>query len=137
MILMICLSRFSDEHTSHISDKIRVCGCKRFEICSVEIRLLKIIFTVQNHIHIGWKKLRGLNESSYLPLCLWLYLNFTDRKHVHILHVVKQHFWVHVLGNHKQSLCSKCPLSISTVIENARVALQITNRKKRTLKPII
>ena len=40
---------------------------------------------------------RGLNESSYLPLSLWLYLNFTDRKHVHILHVVKEHFWVHVL----------------------------------------
>ena len=81
----------------HISHFWRVCGCKRFEICSVETWLLKTVSTAQNHIHIGWKKARGLTESSYLPLCPWLYLNITYRKHIHIPHVVKEHFWVHVL----------------------------------------
>ena len=85
--------------------------------------------------------LHGRKHGVGMKVAIYLYdygCIFTGRKHVQILHVVKEHFWVHVLGNHKQqSLCSKRPLSISTVMENARVALQITNRKRRTLKPII
>ena len=68
MILTICWSNFSYESTSHISEMIRVCGSKWFEICSTEIGLLKIVFTAQNHIYIAWKKTWGWNESSYLPL---------------------------------------------------------------------
>lgn len=61
---------------------------------------------------------------------------FTQKTHT-ALRVMEEHLRVHVLVNHKQqALYTKCPLSVSTVIENTGLALHITDRKRRILKPI-